>query len=101
MINNMQLRMVELSPEISGKLYLHSMPGRNETLDTFLMQETKNEIDLVACLSADEELSRLSPDYALCVKEDTFPFKSKEFCHRRLWISFRFRKFPRLRSGSC
>jgi protein-tyrosine phosphatase len=79
MNNNMQLRMVELSPEISGKLYLHSMPGRNGTLDTFLMQATKNEIDLVVCLSADEELSRLSPDYALCVKEDTFPFKRKTF----------------------
>jgi protein-tyrosine phosphatase len=75
----MQLRMVELSPEISGKLYLHSMPGRNETLDTFLMQATKNEIDLVVSLAADEELSRLSPDYALCVKEDTFPFKRKSF----------------------
>jgi protein-tyrosine phosphatase len=79
MNNNMQLRMVELSPEISGKLYLHSMPGRNETLDTFLRQATRHEIDLVVCLAADEELSRLSPDYALCVQEDTFPFKRKSF----------------------
>ena len=79
MNNNMQLRMVELRSEISGKLYLHSMPGRNETLDAFLMQASKNEIDLVVCLAADEELSRLSPDYALCVKEDTFPFERKSF----------------------
>jgi protein-tyrosine phosphatase len=79
MNNGMQLRMVELSPEISGKLYLHSMPGRSEPLDTFLRQAIRHEIDLVVCLAADEELSRLSLDYALCVQEDKFPFKRKSY----------------------
>lgn len=79
MNNNTLLRMVELSPEISGKLYLHGMPGRNEPFDTFLRQATRHEIDLVVCLAADEELFRLSPDYALCVQEDTFPLERKSF----------------------
>jgi hypothetical protein len=69
MNKKMKLRMVELSPEISGKLYLHNMPGRNETLDTFLRQATKNEIDLVVCLVASKP-SRRAIALATAVGED-------------------------------
>ncbi|MCJ7715956.1 MAG: dual specificity protein phosphatase family protein [Anaerolineales bacterium] len=71
----MHLKKVKLRPEISGKLYLHSMPGRLEPLDSFLYKASRHEIDLVVCLAADEEISRLSPEYSLRIQEDSFPFE--------------------------
>jgi protein-tyrosine phosphatase len=49
------------------------MPGRFEPLDSFLNQTGKHEVDVVVCLAADEEISKLSPEYAAHIQTNSFP----------------------------
>lgn len=75
----MPLRKVELGNDIHGKLYLHSMPGRVEPIDSFFDQAAQHEVDLVACLVDDEEIARVSPEYAHHLRTNSFPFKRITF----------------------
>jgi len=79
MIKPVRIRHVRLDPEIAGKLFLHSMPGRYEPLDTFLAEAHGHEVDLVVCLAAEDELVRLSPDYAFRTQTGTFPVERNTY----------------------
>ena len=58
------MRSVVLPPEIRGRLFLHSMPGRYETFDDARASITSNDVKHVVCLTPDEEIVLRSPAYA-------------------------------------
>src|SRR5580704_15593734 len=58
------MRLVNLPPTIPGHLYLHSMPGRNESIEEFLADITRKKISCVVCLVPPDEIRRKAPAYA-------------------------------------
>ena len=61
------LRQIQLPAQCTGGLYLHSMPGRNESLEEIWLDLVKLGIDRIVCLAPDAELRRKSPSYALAL----------------------------------
>jgi len=72
-------RPVVLSSDLSGSLYLHSMPGRYEPLSTSVSEIEKNEIDIVVSLNSLDEIREKSPAYANAIDENSLPFNRLEF----------------------
>lgn len=72
-------RPVVLSSELSGSLYLHSMPGRYELLSASVSEIEVKEIDIVVSLTSLEEIREKSPEYANAINENSLPFKRVEF----------------------
>lgn len=58
---------------VPGKLYLSSMPGREEPLQEFLREIEDSDIDHILCLVSDEEIAEKSPDYLEAIHGDTIP----------------------------
>jgi len=61
-------RSVELSRDVSGSLFLHSMPGRNEAFSEFDRHLDIADIDLIVCLTPIEEIEKRSPEYANAIR---------------------------------
>ena len=57
-------RSVKLPDSISGHLLLHSMPGRHESWDAFIVEARRANLDTIICLTPEEEIERKSPSYA-------------------------------------
>jgi protein-tyrosine phosphatase len=72
-------RPVVLSSDLSGSLYLHSMPGRYEPLSASVSEIEENEIDIVVSLNSLDEIREKSPAYANAIDENSLPFKRMEF----------------------
>jgi protein-tyrosine phosphatase len=72
-------RSVVLSSDLSGSLYLHSMPGRYELLSASVSEIEEKEIDIVVSLTSLEEIREKSPEYANAIDENSLPFKRMEF----------------------
>lgn len=72
-------RPVVLSSDLSGSLYLHSMPGRYEPLSASVSEIEEKEIDIVVSLTSLEEIREKSPEYANTIDENSLPFKRVEF----------------------
>lgn len=68
-----------LKTNTSGSLYLHSMPGRYETIGQFIATAEELGISLVICLNSDEEIQLKSPDYYQALRSSRFPVKRKAF----------------------
>ena len=62
-------RSVKLPDSVSGRLLLHSMPGRHESLDAFVAESHRANVDTIVCLTPDEEIERKSPSYAVARAE--------------------------------
>ena len=62
------MRRVELPSGISGQLFLHSMPGRNEPFATAREAIVSSSVRHVVCLTPDEEILEKSPDYAAAIE---------------------------------
>ena len=58
------MRRVELPADVKGRLFLHSMPGRNEPFVTARESIVGNGVKHVVCLTPDEEIRDKSPEYA-------------------------------------
>ncbi len=71
----MALRPVVLPPQVSGSLWLGSMPGRFESWDAFQAQAQRAQLELVVCLTPRSELAELSPAYHAAVVQGTVPFR--------------------------
>ncbi|HVZ43370.1 MAG TPA: tyrosine-protein phosphatase [Ramlibacter sp.] len=71
----MSLRPVTLPPEIPGRLWLASMPGRFESWASFEMQAHRTRLGLVVCLTPRSELADLSPEYHAAVVAGDVPFR--------------------------
>jgi hypothetical protein len=57
------MRRVELPGNLEGRLFLHSMPGRYESLEEFLAEIVLKNISCVVCLAPPEEIRRKSRSF--------------------------------------
>lgn len=66
-------RQVDLSSTISGKLFLHSMPGRYESLEDACSELKKLQISLIVSLAPFDEMRQKSPEYARAIEQSELP----------------------------
>jgi protein tyrosine phosphatase len=64
-------RKVEL--ETPGSLFLHSMPGKDETLATCFEALEEAKVQGIICLNPMDEIQKKSPDYAEAINAETLP----------------------------
>ncbi len=57
------MRAVELPQDVSGHLYLHSMPGRYERFADACTMIADKKISRVVCLAPQDEIRKKSPEY--------------------------------------
>ena len=72
-------RKVILPEGIAGRLYLHSMPGREEELAEFLSEAEIRAVDTIVCLAPEEEIREKSPEYYRALSSGAFPVQRMEF----------------------
>lgn len=63
------MRPVELPAEVTGRLFLHSMPGRYETFAEACDAIASSDVKHVVCLTPDTEISHLSPEYFAAITD--------------------------------
>ena len=80
----MPFRSVELPPEVPGKLWLASMPGRFEAWSDFEAQAGHKQLALVVSLTPRDEIAELSPAYHAALTRGGMPFR---------WMSLPVRNF--------
>jgi len=66
-------RNVELPASVSGRLLLHSMPGRFETIDKVWHQVKTDAVGAIVCLNEDFEIRQKSVKYAEALDAGTVP----------------------------
>lgn len=71
----MPLRPLPLPAHISGRLWLHSMPGRLESWAAFLDEARLRQLNLLVCLNPLEEVAQLSPGYHKAIAEGRLPLR--------------------------
>ncbi len=71
----MALRSVSLPPDISGALWLSSMPGRSGPWSSFELEAQRAGLALVVCLTPRHEVAELSPAYHAAVVAAALPFR--------------------------
>jgi hypothetical protein len=62
-------RSVTLPQNISGLLYLHSMPGRYEQWADFIAESKQRGIHVIVCLAPNNEIEKKSPSYADAIRD--------------------------------
>jgi len=65
-------RSIEIPDTVHGKVYLHSMPGRNEPFHLAVEEINEKGISKVVSLASDQEIEEKSPDFARAIKAGTF-----------------------------
>ncbi len=73
------IRSLPLPPGVSGRLYLHSMPGRNEPFPGFVAAAKALGIDTVYSLASIEEVMEKSHEYGAAIAAGAFPFAHLSF----------------------
>jgi len=71
----MTLRPVVLPPDVSGTLWLSSMPGRFGPWHAFDTEARRARLALVVCLTPRHEVAELSPAYHAALDQGTLPFR--------------------------
>jgi protein-tyrosine phosphatase len=66
-------RTVGLPVDISGRLLLHSMPGRYEALERVWRQVRSDAVTTIVCLTELDELHEKSSEYAKALQTGTVP----------------------------
>lgn len=66
-------RSVELPASVPGRLLLHSMPGRFETIDKVWHQMKTDAVGAIVCLNEDFEIRQKSVKYAEALDAGTVP----------------------------
>jgi predicted protein tyrosine phosphatase len=69
------MRPVQLPPDVPGKLWLSSMPGRFEAWPAFLAAAQRSRLALVVCLTQRDEMCELSPEYHAAATSGSLPFR--------------------------
>jgi protein-tyrosine phosphatase len=72
-------RGVTLPSNVSGSLWLHSMPGRCEPLDQAWEEIRVRGIQAIVCLAASDEIRAKSPSYATALDAKTAPCSVEPF----------------------
>lgn len=65
-----------LPDHVPGKVWLHSMPGRNEPFDQFVAWAADEGVGAVLCLNPQWELERGSRGYASALGDGTLPWRT-------------------------
>lgn len=73
------LRSVDIPADVPGRLYLHSMPGRYESLDECWAELDRVGCSTVVCLAPTSEIRLKSPAYADALDTDSSPCKVRRF----------------------
>ena len=71
----MTLRPVTLPRDLSGALWLSSMPGRFGPWSDFELQAKRAGLALVVCLTPRAEVAQLSPAYHAALAQGPLPFR--------------------------
>ena len=66
----LQFRSVDLPDSVTGRLFLHSMPGMRENFIEFLIEVRKENIHKIVSLTGLDEIIVYSPDYAEFIKNN-------------------------------
>ena len=72
-------RSVDLPPDVSGRLYLHSMPGRYESFQATVDAARLKGISQVVCLTSLEEIAGKAPAYARAVQRKEVPWQQRMY----------------------
>ena len=71
-------RLLQIPSDAPGKVYLHSMPGRNENWEDFIGAATATRLSDIVCLTAIDEIAEKSPTYEKAPRDD-FPYTTHCF----------------------
>lgn len=63
-------RALELPPDVPGRVYLASMPGRYEHLEAAVHAMDRLTIQRIVCLTPDAEIEEKAPAYLLALRGD-------------------------------
>jgi protein-tyrosine phosphatase len=72
-------REIQLRETITGKLFLHSMPGRYERWEDFRAYLIETGINRIVCLAEAEEIDRKSPSYSCAIRSGAIPCLKLDF----------------------
>ena len=73
------LRQVALPEDITGALFLSSMPGRDGPIEEAIKEMQDSGIDRIICLAPNEEVLRKSPRYAAALRQGGLPCPVQRF----------------------
>jgi protein-tyrosine phosphatase len=79
-------RLIELPSNISGKIYLHSMPGYYEEYELAFSELSEKDIQTVISLTSLDEIRRKAPDYAKAIEAESLPFTRISFPIRDFYV---------------
>lgn len=83
----MSLRPLPAVPEVPGRIWLSSMPGRFESWESFLSMARQAGITEIVCLTPRHEVSTVSPRYAQALEDHTLPFAWSQLPMRNLSVA--------------
>jgi protein-tyrosine phosphatase len=66
-------RYVDLPARVTGRLLLHSLPGRYEAIEEVWRQLRNEAVRAIVCLVEKDELHEKSPEYARALESATVP----------------------------
>ncbi len=72
-------RSVALPAGVSGRLYLHSMPGRYEPYQATVKAAAMRGVTQVVCLTSLDEIEGKAPDYARILQRNNVPWQQMMF----------------------
>lgn len=72
-------RKVKLPAHVAGQLFLHSMPGRHESLDDSIKEIDEKGISKVVSLTSLQEIEEISPEFAEAIHSHTFQINRISF----------------------
>lgn len=72
-------REVKLPSGVSGRLFLHSMPGRREPYAKACAEAQRLEIARVVCLAPTDEIEKKSAEYAAAIAASRLPWAHEPF----------------------
>ena len=72
-------RAVPLPRDAAGGLWLHSMPGRRESLEQAWAEVRIHGIDAIICLAGPDEVRAKSPSYAAALRRHAVPCSVEAF----------------------
>lgn len=75
----MMFQSVRLPQDVTGRLFLHSMPGRRESWDNFVSEAERRGIDFIVCLTSNDEIKEKSPSYADAISNNLLTSKIESF----------------------
>jgi len=78
-VSSISFRPVKLPSGVKGRLFLHSMPGRREPLESVWAAMARLDITCIACLAGPEEIDDKSRDYGCALRERGTPCDVRSF----------------------